>query len=654
MSGLRRFVPFVLMPWVLGLSTAAAGQYAVLVGIHDYLPQGAGGPDLPGVENDLRLMQETLVRCYGFAADAEHMATLRGSDATRAAIIAAIQEVGARVGADDAFLFFYSGHGTYLDDDNGDEDDGYDEAICPADARTGGPIRDDELGRLLDRVRGHKVVILDSCFSGTATRDITFRTMGKSFTLGGARPLTRALSDETPFKDLARGGMDHVLIAGCQNNQTSNVMALDYPPGAPRDQRYRLSALTYFLCLGLRGPADQNNDGTITYEEATHFARERVSARYPKAAHWCGAAVKTEVVPGQTVQLEGPGLARPVFGRSRYEPLEAHMRWQGDTAVVDVGAAHGFEPGTTLRVQHENAEVRIDRLGLFESGVAVIAHATSTPPANAGTPVTSTPLPAAPARLAVRVAVSGSDGATIDAARRVAVRLRSEAFLNVVEDDDAVADIAVRLHRSDGRVMFTLAYPGGRVDTGDSAVGDDPERLIDVIRGALAQAYAVRCMAQLTNPEAGFSVRLRTNVPGEQPVFRIGQEMQLLVSATAPCYVTLIDIGTSGTVSVLYPPAGKEPPRLTPGETLQLPPAGGRIRVNGPPGLDRLKAIATREPLPLSTAVQTKGPGVADVAERILGALKTIGTTAGAKSPGQVALPANAWAETSIGIEIEP
>merc|ERR1712008_73783 len=46
----------------------------------------------------------------------------------------AIFQVGSRCGPDDVFIFYYSGHGDKLEDQDGDEDDGFDEAICTVDA----------------------------------------------------------------------------------------------------------------------------------------------------------------------------------------------------------------------------------------------------------------------------------------------------------------------------------------------------------------------------------------------------------------------------------------------------------------------------------------------------------------------------------------
>ena len=70
----------------------------------------------------------------------------------------------------DAKLFLsYSGHGHHIRDINGDEDDGWDEVLCPADFNNVGFITDDYLCL---RLRGlnpecKMFVIIDACHSGT-------------------------------------------------------------------------------------------------------------------------------------------------------------------------------------------------------------------------------------------------------------------------------------------------------------------------------------------------------------------------------------------------------------------------------------------------------------------------------------------------------
>lgn len=70
----------------------------------------------------------------------------------------------------DTLLFHYSGHGTSIADQDGDEDDGLDEALVPMDYARAGLLRDDDIYKILIQrlPEGVKLVcICDCCHSGT-------------------------------------------------------------------------------------------------------------------------------------------------------------------------------------------------------------------------------------------------------------------------------------------------------------------------------------------------------------------------------------------------------------------------------------------------------------------------------------------------------
>jgi len=97
---------------------------------------------------------------------------LSNLDATRENVLAAIKAVGERCDENDIFFFFYSGHGNPMPDQDGDEVDGSDEAMClPRPDGTcdeGSWLRDDDFSEAVAEVTaGHKLMILDCCHSGT-------------------------------------------------------------------------------------------------------------------------------------------------------------------------------------------------------------------------------------------------------------------------------------------------------------------------------------------------------------------------------------------------------------------------------------------------------------------------------------------------------
>ena len=131
----------------------------------------------------------------------------------------------------DTLVITYSGHGTWVPDQNGDEPDGRDEALCPWDIGAGKVLLDDEIGALFaHRAAGVRVLLIsDSCHSGSVTR-------GDDSDLDPGMPRARFLppsvwmkADELPasrvsslpiISGMSRSGGD-LLMAGCLDTQFS-------------------------------------------------------------------------------------------------------------------------------------------------------------------------------------------------------------------------------------------------------------------------------------------------------------------------------------------------------------------------------------------------------------------------------------------------
>lgn len=105
----------------------------------------------------------------------------------------------------------YSGHGTYLRDNNGDEIDGQDEALCPVDYDQQGFITDDYLNKnFLSRLPANVklVMLIDACHSGTmGDLKYNYKFDGKG-------------TVET-FNNYNNTVAEIVMISGCTDVQTS-------------------------------------------------------------------------------------------------------------------------------------------------------------------------------------------------------------------------------------------------------------------------------------------------------------------------------------------------------------------------------------------------------------------------------------------------
>lgn len=145
------------------VSSTGGRRVALCVGIDAY-----PDPDdrLAGCVNDAQLWSQALGN-LGFET-----ALLLDGGASRAAIEQSLRRLIGNSRPGDVLVFHYSGHGTQVDDWDRDEDDGFDEALCPFDFRTGALFLDDDIARLLaDLPQGvNMTLFIDSCHSGTVTR----------------------------------------------------------------------------------------------------------------------------------------------------------------------------------------------------------------------------------------------------------------------------------------------------------------------------------------------------------------------------------------------------------------------------------------------------------------------------------------------------
>merc|ERR1712063_186934 len=140
--------------------------------------------ELPPNEQELRNMYEVATRGI---SDEEILSRGQQSFQRGMAVKAEILEgckwlvAGAKSG--DSLFFHYSGHGVQVKDTSGDEEeDGFDEAICPADFRASGVIVDDDLHEIMVKnlPEGVKLTaLMDCCHSGTGM-DLAYIYAAKS------------------------------------------------------------------------------------------------------------------------------------------------------------------------------------------------------------------------------------------------------------------------------------------------------------------------------------------------------------------------------------------------------------------------------------------------------------------------------------------
>ena len=203
---------------------SAADKYAVIIGINTYKNANDYTP-LKGCVGDARRMRQTALEQWGFPDDAEKTKLLTQEQASQKAILGAFEKVLIQnCKKEDTALFYFAGHGTQVEDDNGDESDNWDEALCPqdmsyTDASTW--LIDDKMKELIDRLAAkcdNVVIIIDSCNSGTVTLAQALAA-GERGIRGNKNPKQKLNLSPPPPKaldlDQDKYPKNHVLMSAC-------------------------------------------------------------------------------------------------------------------------------------------------------------------------------------------------------------------------------------------------------------------------------------------------------------------------------------------------------------------------------------------------------------------------------------------------------
>lgn len=192
---LRRSLFSILFLLVLGTMMAQTKR-ALVIGISDYPQDSENSWGLIHGANDADLLSSTLKK-QGFKTN-----KLTNKKATASNIRKELSLFVEDIKNGDVVYLHFSGHGQPVEDLDGDEADGWDEAIVPYDARMvykaneyegANHITDDELNGYFNAIRtnigtdGFLYVVIDACHAGSSYRgeEVITRGTNKGFSASG-------------------------------------------------------------------------------------------------------------------------------------------------------------------------------------------------------------------------------------------------------------------------------------------------------------------------------------------------------------------------------------------------------------------------------------------------------------------------------------
>ena len=133
-------------------------KYALIVGMETSKWGACSGSDKDS---------DTMKGMISNYVDSSHIVKLNNKQATKSAVVKALNEQIAKVPEDGLFIFTYSGHGGQMDKGTSkDETDGQDEFLCLYDDY----LIDNDLWTIFNKCKGRVFVIFDCCHSSTMFR----------------------------------------------------------------------------------------------------------------------------------------------------------------------------------------------------------------------------------------------------------------------------------------------------------------------------------------------------------------------------------------------------------------------------------------------------------------------------------------------------
>jgi hypothetical protein len=101
-------------------------------------------------------------------------------------------------------------------------------------------------------------------------------------------------------------------------------------------------------------------------------------------------------------------------------------------------------------------------------------------------------------------------------------------------------------------------------------------------------------LSQIKQPQPPFNIQLWVNQRSYQP----GDRIEFSFRTDRDCYLTLIDVATKGVIRVIFPNKYSPDNFVQAGKTYNIPgDYSFNMKVTGPAGIERVKAIATIKPM---------------------------------------------------------
>jgi hypothetical protein len=620
MNGLHKWILLILFGWFIQTANAQQTKHGLIIAIGEY-PKETDWKPISSV-NDIPLIKNALVK-QGF----NDIDSIKNEQATKAGIIKAFEALNARVKKGDIVVIHISSHGQQIDDNNGDELDGYDEAIvaygAPMYSDDGymgeNHLRDEELGELLDNIRvsigptGDLMVFLDACHSGTGTR-------GDEKARGGAEPI----HVNNSMKRIRQGEEPNSLFESNSQSRGGNE------PMAP-------------MVVFSGASAEERNfeyKGFGSLSVAISRSFEQLNSTMSYRAFWANVMKEMSIIaPNQNPVAEGD-IDRELFGGRVLQMPKFYTlsSLSGNYATLQGGKINGLFQGTEIAIFSAGTT---DIKGKTPVATGTINYCEY----NFASASLNKPLEGNLSGYWAFVTKQTFGDIRMSLSLNINNKTLSQSLTTALNEHGLVnwqkdkADFELRetsdglqlIRRSDASIVID------RIPTTDS-FNFLKGRIEKQLQGKFIKDLELRDpsihVELILEPVLVLNRRIIDTLPKANYLkdgiyhFKDGDQVRLRLvnKGTKDAYITIVDIEPSGKINVLVPnPKKNEDPKnfIIPKDSSKVL-EGKYVTIRKPAGTETFKLIASHEPMNLGPIIDSGGSEGSRSASGIEGQLETI------------------------------
>lgn len=602
---------FVFISLFISGIAFSQNKLAMIVAIGEYAP-GSRIPPIASV-NDVKYIKAAL-RKNGFLE--KNIDTLINAKATKDAILQRLILLSEKAQKNDIIVLHFACHGQQIRDQKTiklgkDEDDGYDEALLPYDAKakynpTGyrgeKHLRDDDLFPKLMAIRmkigpqGSLLVLLDACHSGTGTRSESFATsrgMPDAFPdpenpLDSVINLPESELKESFFDIQSDSISNMVVISGSSPHQENKQVVVN---------KEELGSLSYSFYKAISELSAGN-----TYELLFEKIKATIQAFIPDQVPMIEGNINQLIFSGKYTAKENKTFIRVGY--------KGGAETEDSIFTVDKGLMDNMAIGTVCKIYKAGSTVIyanaiIKKVENFKSiGVAdkklkrSDLYELKQEEESYGSLVA-----------ALKLKFDGPTTGTPVLEKQIREFIKPYKFLSINDK----ADFQLEVKNGDAGKTASLVDRNNKelwsadLLNNDSLSAEDKKQFITGIKKALRVKY-LRTMpngGDLAQYISAAIIPAKEQNPANQIILEAGDAYSLSIrnKSNQNLYYTVLDIYPDNNVEVLYPYKGKEPSDyLVENNNVVIRKLA--VSKGTPLGVEFLKIIVSKEPMDLRSVFE--------------------------------------------------